>query len=58
MRECYIKSHENTDYITEAFIFSACASYDVPDLFIFSPDRGGVRGIKLQDQLQDRRGQK
>lgn len=39
MRECYIKSHENTDYIIKTFFFCTCDPDDVRDLLFFRTDR-------------------
>ena len=44
MRECYIKSHENTDYIIKAFFFCTCDPDDVRDLLFFRTDPETVSG--------------
>ena len=49
---------ENNNLFAEAAFVSSRAADDVYHFFIFRPDRGGVRGIKLQDQLSDRGNEK
>ncbi len=51
-------SHESFIDNIEAAVISAGDRHDVRDLFLFSPDRGGVRAIKLRNQLSAGRNQK
>ena len=57
-RSCYTLTYESTENDPETIFVFACDRHDVRDLFFLSPDRGGVRAIKLRDQLSDRRDQK
>ena len=45
--ECYIKTHENTNYIIKTFFFCTCDPDDVRDLFFLLADRRSVRSLKL-----------